>query len=65
MWLLFHRNAKTRVVRDGQSFIETCPECGRKARFDTADAEQRRAQAEARANRIEDELAELKKRLGR
>src|SRR5262249_41387164 len=34
MWLLFHRNAKTRVVRDGQSFIETCPECGRRARFD-------------------------------
>ena len=34
MWLLFHRNAKTKVVRDGHSFIETCPECGRKARFD-------------------------------
>jgi len=125
MWLLFHRNAKTRVVRDGHSFIETCPECGRTARFDevevsesygvffvdlvgdkqrkyrcsvcgdvfdlqgepdqppaksarelardraaaearqAADAEQRRAQAEVKANRIEDELAELKKRLGR
>jgi rubredoxin len=34
MWLLFHRNAKTRVVRDGHSFVETCPECGRRARFD-------------------------------
>jgi len=125
MWLLFHRNVKARVVRDGHSFIETCPECGRNARFDeveisesygvffvdlvgdkerkyrcsvcgdvfdlrdepdqlpaksaqelareraaaearrTVEAEQRRAQAEAKANRIEDELAELKKRLGR
>lgn len=34
MWLLFHRNAKTRVIRDGHSFVETCPECGRTARFD-------------------------------
>ena len=143
MWLLFHRNAKTKVVRDGDSFVETCPECGRRARFDEvevsesfgvffldlvtdrerkyrcsacgdvfdlrdqpdapaprsapaaardaerdradaearrADAEARRADAEARraeaervrrerseasANRIEDELAELKKRMGR
>lgn len=125
MWLLFHRDVKTRVVRDGRSFLEACPECGRKARFDevevsesygvffvdlvgdkerkyrcsgcggvfdlrdepdppparsaqelareraaaearqAAGAEQRRAQAEARANRIEDELADLKKRLGR
>jgi rubredoxin len=125
MWLLFHRNAKTKVVRDGHSFIETCPECGRKARFDevevsesygvffidlvgdkerkyrcsacgdvfdlrdvpdrppvksaaelareravaearqSVEAEQRRARLEAKANRIEDELAELKKRLGR
>jgi len=34
MWLLFQHNAKTRVVRDGQSFIETCPECKRTARFE-------------------------------
>ena len=33
MWLLFHRNAKTRPVRGGESFIETCPECGRRATF--------------------------------
>ena len=33
MWLLFHRNAKTRPVRDGQTFVETCPECGQRARF--------------------------------
>jgi len=126
MWMLFHRNAKTKVVRDGHSFIETCPECGRKARFDEVEvsesygvffvdlvddkerkyrcsacgdvfdlrdepdrtppaksatelardqaaaaarqakeAQQRRDQAVAKANRIEDELAELKKRLGR
>jgi hypothetical protein len=141
MWLLFTRNAKTRVVRDGDSFVETCPECRRRARFDeveitesvgvwfvdllsdterkyrcsacgevfdlrdepgepgeledldeldeppaksaaelareraalearreaaaTAEAERRREQAVAKANRIEDELAELKKRLGR
>lgn len=125
MWMLFHRNAKTKVVRDGRSFVETCPECGRKARFDevevsesygvffidliddkerkyrcsacgdvfdlrdepdqpppksakelareraaasarqAAEAEQRRERAVAKANQIEDELAELKKRLGR
>jgi rubredoxin len=126
MWMLFHRNAKTKVVRDGHSFVETCPECGRKARFDEVEisesygvffidlvddkerkyrcsvcgdvfdlrdepvrappaksakelaheravaearqpeeAEQRRERAVAKANRIEDELAELKKRLGR
>jgi rubredoxin len=131
MWLLFHHNAKTRVVRDGHSFIDTCPECGRKARFDeievtegfglffvdlvsdkerkyrcsacgdvfdlrdqpeapaarpappakpARDLERERREAEARridserkrreaaaskANRIEDELAELKKRMGR
>jgi rubredoxin len=34
VWLLFHRNAKTKVVKDGESFVETCPECGRRARFD-------------------------------
>jgi rubredoxin len=126
MWILFHRNAKTKVVRDGHSFVETCPECGRKARFDeveisesygvffidlvddkerkyrcsvcgdvfdlrdepvrappaksakelaheravaearqSEETEQRRERAVAKANRIEDELAELKKRLGR
>lgn len=125
MWLLFHRNAKTRVVRDGRSFVESCPECRRQARFveveieenygvffidvisdkerkyrctacgdvfdlrdkpdeppaksarqlaeerapaearRAAEVEQRRVRAEVRANRIEDELAELKKRLGR
>src|SRR3954453_21760069 len=34
MWLLVHRNAKTRLIAGGRSFLETCPECGRKARFD-------------------------------
>ena len=34
MWLLVHRNAKTRLVAGGRSFLELCPECGRKARFD-------------------------------
>jgi rubredoxin len=34
VWLLFHRNAKTKVIKDGESFVETCPECGRRARFD-------------------------------
>lgn len=33
MWLLFHRNAKTRPVRDGDSFVEVCPECGKRATF--------------------------------
>ena len=33
MWLLFHRNAKTRPVRDGHTFVETCPECHQRARF--------------------------------
>jgi rubredoxin len=33
MWLLFHRNAKTRPVRGGDSFVETCPECGKRATF--------------------------------
>lgn len=126
MWLLFHHQAKTKVVEGGRSFLEVCPECGRKARFvevevsdnygvffldvisdkerkyrcsacgdifdlrdepaqappaksaqelareraaasarQAAEAEQRREQAAAKANRIEDELAELKKRLGR
>ena len=27
MWLLFHRNRKTRVVPDGEQFVETCPTC--------------------------------------
>jgi hypothetical protein len=148
VWFLFHHNQKTQVVDGGESFVETCPECGRRARFDeveisenvgvffvdlvsdkerkfrcsacgntfelqddagaatepparsdreareiereraTAAARQRaedqrrdalaadqrqrglaehqrRELAEAKANRIEDELAELKKRLGR
>ncbi|MCE9572916.1 MAG: hypothetical protein K8W52_07145 [Deltaproteobacteria bacterium] len=33
MWLLFHRNAKTRTVRGGEQFVETCPECGVRATF--------------------------------
>ena len=37
----------------------------RRARAEATEAEQRRAHAEARAIRIEDELAELKKRMGR
>lgn len=32
--MLVHRNAKTRLVAGGRSFLEVCPECGRKARFD-------------------------------
>jgi hypothetical protein len=122
MWLLFHRNAKTRPVRDGHTLIETCPECGKRATFveveisenfglffvdligdkqrayrcsacgetfdlkdqtpaalpappqkSAAELERERvaaqrekqAAAEAKANRIDDELAELKKRMGR
>jgi rubredoxin len=34
VWLLFHHNVKTKVVKGGKSFVETCPECGRRARFD-------------------------------
>jgi len=34
MWMLVHRNAKTRMIAGGRSFLEVCPECGRKARFD-------------------------------
>src|SRR5687767_12523663 len=33
MWVLFHRNAKTRPVRGGHKFVETCPECGERATF--------------------------------
>lgn len=33
MWMLFHRSAKTRPVRGGETFVETCPECGRRATF--------------------------------
>ncbi|HWO18134.1 MAG TPA: hypothetical protein VNO30_05140, partial [Kofleriaceae bacterium] len=124
---LFHRNAKTRPVRGGDTFVETCPECGQRAKFieveitesfgvffvdlvgdkerayrctacgetfdlkdqqpaaaakpaeptppvksaaererERAAAEQqRREAAQAKAIRIEDELAELKKRMGR
>ena len=130
MWLLFHRNAKTRLVKDGHCFIERCPQCGRDARFEEVEqtesygvffvdlvgdrergyrcrecgevfdlkdepaaarpaaasssttterpidaerererveqvAQARRDAVEAKANQIEDELAELKKRLGR
>jgi rubredoxin len=125
VWLLFHHNAKTRLVEDGERFMEKCPECGRRARFDEvevsdnygvffvdlvsdkerkyrcsvcatlfelrdqpapaparsaeqlereraaaharvlAEKQRQRELAEAGANRIEDELAELKKRLGR
>jgi rubredoxin len=127
VWFLFHHSAKTRVVEGGKSFIETCPECRRRARFDEvevsdnygvffvdlvsdkerkyrcracacifdlrdqpepalppaksaaelereraieqarqlAERQRRRELEEAKANQIEDELAELKKRLGR
>jgi rubredoxin len=34
MWLMFHHRAKTKVVQGGDTFVETCPECGRRARFD-------------------------------
>jgi rubredoxin len=34
MWMLVHRNAKTRLVAGGRRFLEVCPECGRKAQFD-------------------------------
>ncbi|MFN0250625.1 MAG: hypothetical protein ACKV2T_27340 [Kofleriaceae bacterium] len=27
MWLLFHRSKRTRVVPDGEQFVETCPTC--------------------------------------
>src|SRR5690242_17464689 len=33
MWALFHRNAKTRAVPDGQTFVETCPDCRQRAKF--------------------------------
>lgn len=131
MWFLFHNKTKTKVVEGGASFVEVCPECGRRARFHEveltesfglffvdlvndkerkfrcsscgevfdrrdepeatataaappaksarelereravelarrqAEQDRRRALAEAKANRIEDELSELKKRLGR
>jgi len=130
MWLLFHHNAKTRSVPDGESFVDKCPECGKRATFHEVEltenvglffvdlvgdkqrafrcgacgdvfdlkdresspeleappaksaaelarearvAEQRRLEserarreaAEAKANQIEDELADLKKRMGR
>jgi len=108
VWLLFHRNAKTRMVKDGKTLVETCPECGQRARFveveieenfglffvdivgdkerafrcgacgevfdlkQDAPREPERPPAPKPApkkaideTRIEDELAELKKRLGR
>ncbi|MGH9889495.1 MAG: hypothetical protein ACREBE_28440 [bacterium] len=33
MWFLFHHNAKTKLVEGGDSFVEMCPQCGRRARF--------------------------------
>ncbi len=33
MWMLFHRKAATKPVRDGESFVERCPECGKRATF--------------------------------
>jgi rubredoxin len=33
VWLLFHHNAKTKVVENGRTFVEICPECGNRARF--------------------------------
>jgi hypothetical protein len=129
MWMLFHRKAGTKAVRGGETFVETCPECGKRATFheveltesygaffvdlvsdkerafkcgscgETFDlkdrgeaapaarptksldelveeqrldeerrriaAEERKRAAEAKAVRIDDELAELKKRMGR
>lgn len=112
MWVLFHRNVKTRPVRDGETFVETCPECGQRARFmevevaenfglffvdivgdkerayrccacgETFDLKDEAAAVPAAVaakpapakpvakpavdhTRIEDELAELKKRMGR
>jgi len=108
VWLLFHRNAKTRIVKDGKTLVETCPECGQRARFveveleenfglffvdivgdkerafrcgacgEVFDLKQEAAPPPERPpvakpaprkaideTRIEDELAELKKRLGR
>lgn len=121
MWMLFHRKGKTKPVRGGETFEQTCPECGEHATFreveisesygvffvdvvsdkeravrcDACDAvfdvkddaptapapptkslaelereraieqQRRREQAEVKAVRIEDELAELKKRMGK
>jgi rubredoxin len=119
MWLLFHHGTKTRAVPDGDTFVDTCPECGKRARFheievsesvgmffvDLVDDKQRKYRcgacgdvfdlrdreatpppektlaerereqlhereqkkqlAEAKAVRVEDELAELKKRMGK
>lgn len=33
MWLLFHSNTKTRAVKDGERFEETCPSCKEHATF--------------------------------
>ena len=130
MWMLFHRKTGNKPVRDGESFVEKCPECGERTTFhevevsesygvwfvdlvgdkerafrcsachETFDlkdraqpaapaaaptkslddlveesrvlaerklalAAERQRKAEAKAVRIEDELAELKKRMGR
>jgi rubredoxin len=123
MWWLLHYSGGTRCVPGGESFVETCPECKTKTRFDEVEVSEslgvffvdvvsdkerkfrcrscecvfdrkddgteapaqaalppppqksakqlareerdRKELAESKANRIEDELAELKKRLGR
>ena len=33
MWLLFHRREGTKVVDDGESFVEECPTCQKRTRF--------------------------------
>lgn len=121
MWLLFHHSTGAKVVPNGRTFVEDCPTCERRTKFDEIEqsenigiwfvdvvgdtsrafrcrvcndvfdlreppppppprdqaaelaASQRRLEDErvkqeaeraAKAVRIEDELAELKKRLG-
>lgn len=109
MWLLFHHEHQSKVLRDGHTFVEQCPTCQRQTRFREIeitekqgiwfvdfDDETRRAyrcdtcedvfdlrepppkpaavpapkplaapKPQVDHTRIEDELAELKKRLGR
>ena len=33
MWFLAHRKGSTKVVPDGQTFIEECPTCQKRTRF--------------------------------